>query len=250
MTRRHPLLRLLHACVAGRRWCAARGEATGARPSARDRRRPLVAALASGSSGIRAQFVLWRIAGGGSGIPKAGPPASCSGAAQADPSGAPVQRRRIDSSRSTNPARRPEKPQAANVSGWAVQGRAVLPMPQASAEVLPDAARCPPRGRGPRPGRQVLPDAARGAPGGRSSRGSCHATPRRSPDQACVRRRRVVAPARAWADRDSRRARGGPVTSARLERTRQEQQAGERDSIARRGRPTGRPATGRARRSR
>jgi len=90
-------------------------------------------------------------------------------------------------------------------------------------QVLPDAARCPPRGRGSRPGRQIVPASpARGAPGGRSSRGSCHATPRRSPGQPCAWRRGLWDPTRAWADRDSRRASGGAATSARLERTWQE----------------------------
>ena len=76
---------------------------------------------ASGSSEIRAQFVLRRIASRGYRVLTAGLPAPCSGAARPDPRGARERRRRLDSSRSTNPARRSEKPQAARVSGLAFQ---------------------------------------------------------------------------------------------------------------------------------
>ena len=64
------------------------------------------------SSEIRAQFVLRRTPSGWGRLPGAGLPASCSGAARPDPRSARERWRRLDSSRSTNPGRMSEKPQA------------------------------------------------------------------------------------------------------------------------------------------
>ena len=79
------------------------------------------ALLAPGSSELRAQFVLRRIASGEGRVPRAELPASCSRSAWPDPRGARGRWRRPDSSRSTNPPRRSEKPQAAKVSGRTLQ---------------------------------------------------------------------------------------------------------------------------------
>src|SRR5450759_3458215 len=55
-----------------------------------------------------------------------GCPGPCSGAARPDPRSARERRRRLDSSRCTNPARRSEKPRVAKVSGRAFQPMTVM----------------------------------------------------------------------------------------------------------------------------
>jgi len=109
------------------RWRSPAPASTSPRPRVRSSR----------SSEIRAQFVLRGIASGWGRVPGAGLPASCSGAARPDPRSARERSRRLDSSRSTNPARRSEKPRAAKVSGRVatvsglaakLSGRALVPM--------------------------------------------------------------------------------------------------------------------------
>ena len=116
----------------GQRMECGHGQGAAARsvPAACSRRPGRVRVPAAGSSEIRAQFVLRRTPSGWGRVPGAGLPASCSGAARPDPRSARERRRRLDSSRSTNPARRSEKPQAAKVSGQAAKasGRALQPM--------------------------------------------------------------------------------------------------------------------------
>ena len=116
----------------GQRMECGHGQGAAARsvPAACSRRPGRVRVPAAGSSEIRAQFVLRRTPSGWGRVPGAGLPASCSGAARPDPRSARERRRRLDSSRSTNPARRSEKPLAAKVSGLAAKlsGRALDPM--------------------------------------------------------------------------------------------------------------------------
>jgi len=96
----------------GQRMECGHGQGAAARsvPAACSRRPGRVRVPAAGSSEIRAQFVLRRTPSGWGRLPGAGLPASCSGAARPDPRSARERWRRLDSSRSTNPARRSEKP--------------------------------------------------------------------------------------------------------------------------------------------
>ena len=89
-----------------------RGPGHGSRPGVRD------------NSGIRARFVLQRIASGSGRVPRAGLPGPCSGSALPDPQGARKPRSRPDLSHSTNPVRRSEKPRAAMVCGRVGRGAA------------------------------------------------------------------------------------------------------------------------------